>query len=48
MFLVNFIPLGMIFLWFPFTFWFMLRVISLMQRIATELESISQSIQARP
>jgi len=44
---LNLIPLLMILVWFPFTVWFMLRTISLMQRMAIELESLSRSMQSR-
>ncbi len=38
---------GMYVIWIPFTVWFMVRALSLMQRMAVELEAIARSQQSR-
>ena len=38
------IPFALMLIGFPFLIWFMVRFISLMQRIALELESIARSL----
>jgi len=44
---LGLLPLLLLLVWFPFTFWFMIRTMSMMQRMANELETLSRTLQSR-